>query len=260
MSSSEIFYEEKGSPDLPKIVFLHGLLGSSRNWRAVAKALSDQRHVFSLDLRNHGKSFHASDASVRAMAGDLLGWLDGMGLQTVDLCGHSLGGKVAMRFAVDYPDRVEKLVVVDIAPRDYPPEHHVPTLDAMLGLDLSKLSSRKDADEELSANLPNWAFRQFLLTNLEQEALGFAWKPDLHSLRNAIGELSANPLVDSDRYDGPALFVRGGKSGYLRTEHFPVIKAHFPNSRNTVLPEAGHDAHVDDRDGFVRELQNFLSV
>ena len=102
MSSPEIFYEEKGSPDLPKIVFLHGLLGSSRNWRAVAKALSDQRHVFSLDLRNHGKSFHSSDASVRAMAGDLLGWLDALVESLVEneevlgarLTGGGFGGAV----------------------------------------------------------------------------------------------------------------------------------------------------------------------
>jgi pimeloyl-ACP methyl ester carboxylesterase len=193
------------------------------------------------------------------MADDLLRWLDEMTLQSVALCGHSLGGKVAMRFAVDHPDRVEKLVVVDIAPRDYPPEHHVPTLDAMLELDLEKLSSRKDADEALSGAIPNWAFRQFLLTNLEQENSRFAWKSNLHSLRNSISDLSANPLMESDRYDGPTLFVLGGKSGHVRSEHFPLIKEHFPESRITVLPEAGHDAHVEDREGFVQAIRSFLS-
>jgi esterase len=258
MASSEIYFEEKGNPDLSKIVFLHGLLGSSRNWRAVSKCLSDERHAFALDLRNHGKSFHSEDASIHAMAADLLRWLDGMGLQSIALCGHSLGGKVAMRFASDHPERVAQLVVVDIAPRDYPPEHHVPTLDAMLALDLGKLSSRKDADEALSATVPNWSFRQFLLTNLEQESSGFAWKPNLRSLRNAIGALSANPLNETDRYDEDTLFVRGGKSGYVRSEHFPMIKTHFPKSRIAVLPEAGHDAQVDDREGFVQEIRSFL--
>jgi esterase len=259
MASPEIFYEETGNPGLPKIVFLHGLLGSSRNWRSVCKSLSEERHAFALDLRNHGKSFHAEGISVRDMADDLLRWLDEISLQSVVLCGHSLGGKVAMRFASDHPERIDKLVVVDIAPRDYPPEHHVPTLDAMLGLNLGKLSSRKDADEALSEAIPNWAFRQFLLTNLEQKNSELLWKPNLRSLRNSISDLSANPLSESDRYDGPTLFVRGGKSGYVRSEHFPLIKKYFPESRITVLPEAGHDAHVEDREGFVRAMRSFLS-
>jgi len=259
MASSEIFYEETGNPALPKIVFLHGLLGSSRNWRSVCKSLSEQSHSFALDLRNHGKSFHSEDSSISKMADDLLRWLDEMSLPSVVLCGHSLGGKVAMRFASDYPERIDKLMVVDIAPRDYPPDHHVPTLDAMLELDLEKLSSRKDADEVLSETIPNWAFRQFLLTNLGQENSRFAWKSNLHALRNSISELSANPLSESDRFEGPTLFVRGGKSGFVRSEHFPLIKKHFPESRVTVLPEAGHDAHVEDREGFVQALRSFLS-
>ena len=258
MASPEIFYEETGNPALPKIVFLHGLLGSSRNWRSVCKSLSEERHTFALDLRNHGKSFHSEDISIRDMADDLLRWLDDMGLQSVVLCGHSLGGKVAMRFASDHPERIDKLVVVDIAPRDYPPEHHVPTLDAMLGLDLGTLSSRKDADEVLSEAIPNWAFRQFLLSNLGQENSELAWKSNLRSLRNSIGDLSTNPLSESDRYDGPTLFVRGGKSGHVRSEHFPLIKKHCPESRITDIPEAGHDAHVEDRKGFVQAMRSFL--
>lgn len=258
MSTREIFCEEKGEADSPPIVFLHGLLGSSRNWRSISNSLADRWRIFALDLRNQGQSFHHEDASVSVMADDLLGWLDEMKLGAVRLCGHSLGGKVAMRFAVDHPDRVEKLVVVDIAPRDYPPEHHLPTLDAMLGLDLAKLSSRKEADDALSQNIPNWAFRQFLLTNLQEENSRLEWKPNLRYLRNSIEELSANPLGESDRYAGPTLFVRGGKSGYLRSEHSSLIKKHFPKSVITVLAEAGHDVHVEDREGFLGVLEPFI--
>ena len=258
MQPSRIFHEEKGTPGLPKIIFLHGLLGSSRNWRAVAKSLAGERHAFSLDLRNHGNSFHQEDASVCAMVEDLRLWLEGMGLSSVALCGHSLGGKVAMRFACRYPGLVERLVVLDIAPRDYPPEHHVPTLQALLGIDLSSITSRKDADEALSASIPSWAFRQFLLTNLEEMESGFHWKPDLASLLASIESLSANPLVDEDRFAGPVLFVRGGKSGYLRSEHFSLVRRHFPDSRIEVLEEAGHDLHVEDREGFLGLLRPFL--
>ena len=259
MSTGEIFYEEKGDSGSPPIVFLHGLLGSSRNWRSVGKALADRWHVFALDLRNHGDSFHHNDTTIAAMVDDLRNWLDEMNLGVVHLCGHSLGGKVAMRFASDYPDQIDKLVVVDIAPRDYPPEHHMPTLDALLGLDLAKLSSRKGADEALSQNISNWGFRQFLLTNLREENFQLTWKPNLRSLRNFIGELSANPLCESDQYEGAALFVRGGKSGYVRTEHSVLIKKYFPNSLITVLAEAGHDVHVEDREGFVRVIRSFLT-
>ena len=116
MAFPGIFHEEKGSPSLPKSVFLHGLLGSSRNWRSVCKSLSEESHSFALDLPNHGQSFHSEDSTIKGMARDILRWLDEMGLDSVFLCGHSLGGKVAMRFASDYPERVEKLIVVDMAP------------------------------------------------------------------------------------------------------------------------------------------------
>ena len=259
MSSPAIFFEENGNPPFPKIVFLHGLLGSSRNWRSVCKCLSGESHSFALDLPNHGKSFHSEDTTIKGMACDILRWLDGMGFGSVVLCGHSLGGKVAMRFAIDHPERVKKLIVVDIAPRDYPPEHHAPTLDTMLALDLAKLCTKKEADLFLSKTIPNWAFRQFLLTNLGENDSGFAWNPNLRALRNSIAELSANPLDETERYDGPALFVCGGKSGYVRSEHFPSIKKHFPQSQITVLADVGHDVHVEDREGFVLAIRSFLA-
>tara|TARA_B100000212_G_scaffold339904_1_gene319271 strand:+ start:622 stop:1404 length:783 start_codon:yes stop_codon:yes gene_type:complete len=255
-----LYSEEFGSPEMPTIVCLHGLLGSSRNWRSVAKDLSHDFRVFALDLRNHGESFHQKDASVKAMAGDLHLWLDDQNLASVILCGHSLGGKVAMRFACDHPKRIEKLVVADIAPRDYPPEHHLPTLDALLGLDLGNLQSRKEADEALVSKVPNWAFRQFLLTNLAKREESFYWKPNLLALRASMNGLSSNPLQSGEAFDGLTLFVRGGKSGYLRTEHLHEVEKHFPNSQMEVLPEAGHDLHIEDRPGFIRVVRDFLSL
>ena len=119
--------------------------------------------------------------------------LEEMGVSEFIICGHSLGGKVAMRMACDHTDSINKLVVVDIAPRDYPAEHHVPTLDALIGLDLRLLSSRKEADLALTEKIPNWAFRQFLLTNLEQKEGQFSWLPNLDTLRSSIASLSSNP-------------------------------------------------------------------
>ena len=258
MSTQGIFYEEKGDPGLPTIVFLHGLLGSSRNWRSVCKSLADRWRVFALDLRNHGHSFHHEDVSVARMADDLRHWLAETDLGAVNLCGHSLGGKVVMRLACDSPEVVRKLAVVDIAPRDYPPENHMPTLEAMLSLDLQGLSSKKEIDDSLAEKIPNWAFRQFLLTNLAQHGSEFRWKPNLGALHHSIGELSANPLQKDDCFNGPTLFIRGGKSGYLRSEHVPLLKKYFPQSKVEILPNAGHDVQVDDRVGFLRVFESFL--
>ena len=194
--------EEFGTGGMPPLICLHGLLGSSRNWRSVAKDLASDFRVWALDLPNHGDSFHREDASVKAMAMDLLHWLDQQKLGSVTLCGHSLGGKVAMRFACDHPKRIQKLVIADIAPRDYPPEHHVPTLEALLSLDLSGLNSRKEADEALASQVPNWAFRQFLLTNLTERDGCFHWKANLSALRASIDGLSSNPLQAEETFEG----------------------------------------------------------
>ena len=241
----------------PVIVFLHGLLGSSRNWRSVTKFLSEQYHCLSFDLPNHGKSFHQPSTSVQEMADAIFLQLEEMRVSKFTICGHSLGGKVAMRMACDHTDSINKLVVVDIAPRDYPAEHHVPTLDALIGLDLRLLSSRKDADLALTEKIPNWAFRQFLLTNLEQKEGEFSWLPNLDILRSSIASLSSNPLKE-EQFLKKTLFICGGKSGYVRTEHHEQIKHFFPHVEIQTLTNAGHDVHVEDREGFLTLFQSFL--
>lgn len=253
-----LYFENFGKEGHPIFICLHGLLGSSRNWRGVAKTLANFFLVVSIDLRNHGDSFHSEDASIQAMSNDLLKWMDDQGHQSVILCGHSLGGKVAMRLACDFPSRVEKLIIADIAPRDYPPEHHIPPLDSMLELELSSYSSRKEIDSVLASKIPNWSFRQFLLTNLETETVGFRWKPNLKALRQSIDELSRNPMRDNDQFTGSSLFVRGEKSGYLRTEHIPEAKKYFPNSQFAMLPGVGHNLHVEDRGGFLKAIDEFI--
>jgi len=255
---SNLYVEERGNPEDSTIIFLHGLLGSSRNWRSVTKSLSEQYHTLCFDLPNHGKSLHEEESTVQKMAKSIHAELVQRGVSQFSLCGHSLGGKIAMRMACDYPGVVDQLVVVDIAPRDYPPEHHLPTLQALIDLDISSLSSRKEADEALSEQIPNWAFRQFLLTNLERQDNRLFWLPDLVVLRDSIGSLSANPLEIKDRFEGKTLFLCGGKSGYVRSEHHSSIKEYFPAAEIITLPDAGHDVHVEDRTGFMTHLQNFL--
>jgi len=224
----------------------------------VAKALADQYNIFALDLPEHGNSAHSSSTSLSEMNDQVTEWIDHHLKQEYVLCGHSLGGKVAMAHACAQPKHMKGLVVVDIAPRNYPPEHHLPTLEAMLSLDLNKLESRKDADNKLSARVPNWAFRQFLLTNLKENDGAWEWQSNLPTLYCSMPNLSINPLSEKDSYAGATLFVRGGKSGYLRSEHFSLIKDFFPAANIETIPEVGHDVHVEDRAGFVQHLTQFL--
>ena len=255
MSVRTLAFDEAGSQGAPPIVFLHGLLGSRRNWRSVAKDMSISHRVFSLDLRNHGDSFHDEGSTISSMVDDLRVWTDDQGLESHVLCGHSLGGKVAMKFACLHGDRLARLVVVDIAPRDYPPEHHLPTFDGLLALNLQTLSSHKDADMKLSEAFPNWAFRKFLLTNLVEESGIFRWKPNLGALRSSLLDLSRNPLTPEESYGGVVTFVNGGKSSYVRLEDEDSIIRHFPKARIVVLPEAGHFVHAEDKAGFLSALR-----
>ncbi|MDG1139440.1 MAG: alpha/beta fold hydrolase [Opitutales bacterium] len=254
-----LYYEEFGSSVNPPLICLHGLLGSSRNWRSVAKSMSESHHVFTLDLRNHGQSFHSHDATIESMVEDVLLWMDLHEFKSSHFCGHSLGGKVVMKMACVKADRVDSAVVGDIAPRNYPEGHHVPTLEALLSLDLKTLESRKDADEKLTDYIPSWAFRQFLLTNLDFVGGEGRWIPNLQVLRSSISLLSKNPLQAADRYDGPSLFIRGSNSGYIRTEHFDDIYQFFPNGSIQTMDGVGHDVHVENRALFVNMLQSFLS-
>lgn len=256
--NESLYFEEYGQSGYPVLIFLHGLLGSSRNWRSVAKALSKEYKIYALDLPEHGNSPHSSSTNLREMSQRVGEWICSNVEGDYILCGHSLGGKVAMGNACQEPQRMKGLVVVDIAPRDYPPEHHLPILNALLNLDFTSLKSRKEADEKLSESIPNWAFRQFLLTNLVEVGGTWKWRANLPVLHASMPQLSRNPLASEDSYEGPTLFIRGGKSGYLRSEHFPLVKEAFSNAEIVTLAEAGHDVHVEDKDGFLKYLKEFL--
>ena len=255
-----LYFEESGDSVNPPIVFLHGLLGSSRNWRSVCKDLENDFHTIVFDLPNHGQSFQQTESSVASMSESVIKKIGQIGLDNFFVCGHSLGGKVAMKMACDYSHRIKKLLVVDIAPRDYPADHHLPTLKALADLDLIGFNKRKEVDEALAEKIQNWAFRQFLLTNLGSIEGRFKWIPNLDGLISSIKSLSSNPLNQNDLFEGPSLFLRGGKSGYVRSEHFDEIKRYFPTAEIKTLTEAGHDLHVEDRKGFVSILSKFLEV
>ena len=243
---------ELGGATSPAIVVLHGLLGSSRNWQSAGAAMAARGpRVIALDLRNHGESPWADACGHAEMAGDVAAWITRAGLGPVHLLGHSLGGKVAMRLAADRPDLAARLTVVDIAPRDYPGRLRV-EFEAMRSLDLARLGGRREADAALTPLIPDWAQRQFLLTNLGQDARGaWVWKVNFRALEAALPLMLANPLAPGQTYAGPARLIRGGKSDYVRDEDLPAFRARFPAGDVVTLPDSGHNPHFDARSGFV---------
>jgi esterase len=239
----------------PPLALLHGLLGSSRNWQSAGAALAERGHrVVALDLRNHGASPWADDCGYAALAGDVAATLGRLGLGPVHLVGHSMGGKAAMRLAVDRPELVARLTVVDIAPRAYADRVRV-EFAAMAALDLAAVTSRKDAEQRLAAEVPEWGLRQFILTNLGQDAEGrWRWTVPRAALSAALPAILGNPLSPGESYPGPVRFIRGGRSDYVRDADWPTIRAHFPQADLVTLPDSGHNPHFDARKGFVEAV------
>ncbi|HVW20328.1 MAG TPA: alpha/beta fold hydrolase [Opitutaceae bacterium] len=256
----ELNFRDLGGEGKPPLVILHGILGSSRNWQSAGRDLAAGNHVLALDLRNHGGSPHAAGAGYEAMMGDVLAWLEARGLGRIALMGHSMGGKVAMLLACRNPERVERLVVVDIAPKDYSGAGRHREFAAMNALDLTRLRSRADAERELEAAEPDWAMRKFLTTNLDRDEAGrWRWTVNLPVLTAALRELEGNPLGAGERYAGPALFILGGRSRYVAPGEHALITAHFPAARIETLA-AGHNPHMEDREAFVRAAAAFLGA
>lgn len=240
------------------LVMLHGLFGSSTNWRGIAKALSADRRVMAMDMRNHGRSFNDDEMTYPAMAGDVLDTLDAEGIERADLLGHSMGGKAAMTAALEHPERVARLVVVDIAPVVY--NHtHLPLIEAMLGLHVSTLGSRKEADEALQSSITDAATRQFLLQSLEKGENGYRWRLNLEALGRAMGDLTGFPELDGRVFQGPALFLYGADSGYVQAGYHSRIERYFPHAAYASVENAGHWVHADQPRVLADHVRGFLS-
>ena len=250
-----LFHRDLGGGGRPPLVLMHGFLGSSRNWQTAGAELAAHFHVLAVDLRNHGRSPHMPEMSYAAMLDDVLEWMDACGLSRTTLLGHSMGGKLAMRLACRHPGRIERLIVVDIAPKDYPGMAQRAEVTAMNELRLDDLKSRAEAEIRLEARVPDWAMRKFLVTNLERnDESGWRWIVNLPVLTQALPELVKNPLGEEDHYNGPTDFILGGKSRFVAPEDHPTIRRHFPAARISVLPEAGHNPHLETRAAFVETV------
>jgi pimeloyl-ACP methyl ester carboxylesterase len=183
------------------------------------------------------------------MAADLHELVEAEGLGRVCLLGHSMGGKTAMQFALTHPEKTDKLVVEDIAPKVYGPRHEK-IFSALLALDLAQFQKRGDIEEALAPQIPDLALRRFLLKNLERNSMGgFQWKIGLSELRQNNDRLLEGP-AGRQPFAGPALFIRGEHSEYLVPEDLPAIQTWFSRAELRTIPGAGHLVHVDQPDAF----------
>jgi pimeloyl-ACP methyl ester carboxylesterase len=249
--------EVAGQGEMP-LVILHGLLGASGNWQTLGRRFSQGRPVLLVDQRNHGRSPHHPSHTYVDMAADLLLLLDELGLAQVDLLGHSMGGKTVMRFAQWHPERVNKLVVADIAPVAYE-THHTALFDALNGLHLDRVQNRGEVDVELALKIDSPIVRMFLLKGLyRKEGGGFGFRFNLPVLRQHLTEVSGH-LADERRIEAPTLAIYGGGSGYVNSRGLDAFKAQCTDFSAHCLKGAGHWLHAEDPDGFYKAVVSFLS-
>ena len=239
------------------LLILHGLFGSLDNWQTLGKQLAETHKVYLVDLRNHGKSPHSSKFSYEDMAKDVAELIQDEQLDKVSIIGHSMGGKTTMTFAVEFPQFLEKLVIVDIAPKKYAP-HHDEIIKALYSLDLSAISSRREADEEMKKSIENDGIRLFLLKNLNREKEGgYTWKMNLDILSENIEK-----VIDVTEIPFPipleTIFIRGGSSGYILDSDFERIDELFPNSEIATIQNAGHWVHAEKPQELLSLIIDFL--
>jgi esterase len=240
------------------LLILHGFLGMSDNWKTLGNYYSKNGfEVHLIDQRNHGRSFHADEFSYNLMSSDLNNYMGYHQISNVNLIGHSMGGKTAMFFALQYPEKVEKLLIADIAPKYYP-VHHQNILKGLNSVKLEKVSSRRDAEEQLSLFIKDAGIRQFLLKNLyRKDKQSFGWRMNLPILSQHIekvGEASPQDLV----FSGNTLFLKGSNSEYLLPEDHAKIFQQFPKAAIKAIEGAGHWLHAENPEEFIKLSMDFL--
>jgi len=247
-----------GDMDGTPLILLHGLLGSSRNWQTSGRMLAEYRPVTALDLRNHGESPHDARMDYPVMAADVLAWMDREEAGPAHLLGHSMGGKVAMYLVTHYPERFLSLTVVDIAPRAYPPRWER-EFTVMRKMPVGEFARRSEAEQWLESEISDWAFRKFLVTNLERlPEGGFRWIVNLETLQGALPNLFRQIPEDGACYGGPVLFLRGERSRFVSEEDVPMMRRFFPDSSLETITQAGHNVHFDQPEAFVDRLVKHL--
>jgi esterase len=240
-------------------IILHGLFGMGDNWAGIARKLGESFMCYTPDLRNHGKSPHEDIVNYQVMSEDVRAFMEVQWVFHSFLMGHSMGGKVAMRLALDNPAMVDKLIVVDMAPRRYE-QGHDQIFKALLSVDLSAVSGRQDADDQLSIHIKDEGVRQFLLKNLHFNTTErrYEWKMNLSGIYGGYDNI-LEPVDCDQSFEKPALFIRGERSDYILQEDEKEIKRLFPEAKIITIPQAGHWVHADQPAKIIEVISDFLN-
>ncbi len=239
------------------LVIIHGLFGSSKNWKSLAKKFSENYQVILIDLRNHGDSPFDSDMNYEVMVNDVIALMSKLDLASANILGHSMGGKVAMKLNQLYPERVRKLVIADIAPIAYQHDHDE-IINPVLGLDLQKIKNRKAADEMLETGIPDQRVRLFILQNLVFLQGQASWKLNWIAIKQNMESLVGYENIDHWEIKNSSLFIRGELSLYVSQESMNLIDNHFKDAEMVTIKNAGHWLHAEQPDAFFDAVINFL--
>ena len=254
-----LFYRKLGQGQ--PLFILHGLFGSSDNWQTLGKKFAEHYEVYLIDQRNHGQSFHSNVWNYQAMSDDILNLIAENKLNKIILLGHSMGGKAAMHFSIQHPEKVQKLVVVDIAPKYYP-VHHRTILDAIFSLNLTSISSRKEAENFLSQKIQHVGELQFLLKNLywkDAQNNQLAWRFNLEVITSKIEIVGEAQNAEGNPVQLPTLFIRGEKSNYILEQDFSIIKNSFANAQIQTIAAAAHWVQAEQPALFYEAVSLFLN-
>ena len=267
----KLFYRKFGE-GVP-IIILHGLYGSSDNWVTIGRALSEEFEVWLVDHRNHGKSSHSNEHNYHVMQEDLKEFIEEHQIRKAIVIGHSMGGKVAMQFAVNNPEKISHLVVLDISPKSYlfslniesDTLNHKNIMESMLGVDFSGIKHRSELDDLLSNKIRSNRIRQFILKNVKrQEDKSFGWRLNIEALYANLEEILDGFSVSGQSFGEEitgfsVLFVKGGNSDYIAEEDKESIQSIFPYAEFETIHNAGHWLHAEQPDELLKVLKNFIN-
>jgi esterase len=254
----------------PPLIIIHGLYGSSDNWFTIGKKLSENFEVYLIDQRNHGQSSHSEEHNYLLLKEDLKEFMDQQSIEKAIIIGHSMGGKTAMFFSADYPERITSLIIVDISPLSYLTTNsvqllqHKTILDSMFSIDLSNVASREQVDEILSKSIPQKYIRQFLLKNLNRSKdNSFSWGINIPVLRKKLPEiidgLNLQDFENKKTITGfPVLFIKGENSDYILEKDSKAIEKIYPYAEIETIENAGHWVHAEQPEHFLQKITNFL--
>ncbi len=246
-------YSDSGTP----LVLIHGLFGSLENLGLLSKHLSKSFCVYALDLPNHGRSEHSDDMSLASMSKQISFWMDQQGLDCAHFLGHSLGGKVCMELALTNPQKVQSLVVIDIAPVKYA-SRHKDVFSGLLSITPSTLASRGVADKALEVHIPEASIRSFLLKNLYRNEVGqFSWRMNLSVIHRCYNKLVDKNIL-ANPFDGNTLFLKGEHSDYIQEHYRDEILGRFPKTSLKVISNTGHWLHAEKPDIVAKIVEKFL--